>query len=116
MSSYLGLHAAVYDRIYADKPYEDETQFVHDIVGARGRALLDVACGTGRHALAFTDLGYEVTGVDVNPELLAVARESAGGRVRFVQGDMRTFMSKVGPSTSSPVSSTPSAMRRTTTA
>ena len=41
-----------------------------------------------------------------HPELLAVARESAGGRVRFVQAICGDFMSKVGPSTSSPVSST----------
>lgn len=88
MNSYTGLHARVYDEIYADKPYADEARFVHELAGRPGGKLLDVACGTGRHALAFADLGYEVTGTDLNDELLEVGRAAGGDRVRFVQGDM----------------------------
>ena len=62
-----------------------------------GGKLLDVACGTGRHALAFADLGYEVTATDLNEELLAVGRASAGDRVRFVQGDMTDLDIPDGP-------------------
>ena len=89
MNSYTGLHARVYDEIYAEKPYAEEARFVHELVGAPGGTLLDVACGTGRHALAFAELGYEVTATDINDELLAVGRAAAGDRVRFVLGDMR---------------------------
>ena len=81
MNSYTGLHARVYDEVYADKPYSAEARFVHELAGAPGGKLLDVACGTGRHALAFADLGYEVTGTDVNEELLEVGRDAAGDRV-----------------------------------
>jgi SAM-dependent methyltransferase len=88
VNSYTGLHARVYDEIYADKPYADEARFVHELVGAPGGTLLDVACGTGRHAIAFADLGYDVTASDINEELLAVGRAAVGDRVRFVQGDM----------------------------
>ena len=88
MNSYTGLHARVYDEIYADKPYADEARFVHELVGSPGGRLLDVACGTGRHAIAFADLGYDVTASDINEELLAVGRAAAGDRVQFVQGDM----------------------------
>ena len=88
VNSYTGLHARVYDEIYADKPYAAEARFVHELAGSRGGKLLDVACGTGRHALAFAELGYDVTGTDINEQLLAVARDAAGDRVRFVQGDM----------------------------
>jgi 2-polyprenyl-3-methyl-5-hydroxy-6-metoxy-1,4-benzoquinol methylase len=97
VNSYTGLHARVYDEIYADKPYADEARFVHELTGGQGGTLLDVACGTGRHALAFADLGYEVTGTDINEELLAVGRESAGEGVRFVQGDMRDLDVPGGP-------------------
>ena len=78
MNSYTGLHARVYDEIYAEKPYVDEARFVHELAGAPGGKLLDVACGTGRHAVAFADLGYEVTGVDINEELLAAAARRRG--------------------------------------
>lgn len=97
MNSYTGLHARVYDEIYADKPYADEARFVHELVGAPGGTLLDVACGTGRHALAFAELGYDVTATDLNEELLAVGRAAAGDRVRFVQGDMRELEVPGGP-------------------
>jgi SAM-dependent methyltransferase len=88
VNSYTGLHARVYDEIYATKPYAEEAHFVHELAGAPGGRLLDVACGTGRHALAFADLGYEVTATDLNDELLDVGRAAAGDRVRFEQGDM----------------------------
>ncbi len=88
MNSYTGLHARVYDEIYADKPYADEARFVHELVGSPGGKLLDVACGTGRHAIAFADLGYDVIASDINEELLAVGRAAAGDRVQFFQGDM----------------------------
>lgn len=97
MNSYTGLHARVYDQIYADKPYAEEAHFVHELGWGRGGTLLDVACGTGRHALAFADLGYEVTAVDLNEELLEVARAAAGDRVRFVQGDMTDLHVLGGP-------------------
>jgi SAM-dependent methyltransferase len=97
VNSYTGLHAALYDEIYAEKPYAAEARFVHELAGAPGGRLLDVACGTGRHALAFADLGYEVTGTDVNEELLAVARVAVGDRVRLVPGDMRDLHVDGGP-------------------
>ena len=53
---------------------------------------MDVACGTGRHALELAAMGWHVTGVDYNPELLERARESAATRgleVAFLEQDMR---------------------------
>jgi SAM-dependent methyltransferase len=97
VNSYTGLHARVYDEIYAEKPYPDEARFVHDLAGSPGGKLLDVACGTGRHARAFADLGYDVTATDINEELLAIGREAAGDRVRFVQGDMCDLNVDGGP-------------------
>jgi len=88
VNSYTGLHARVYDEIYAEKPYADEARFVHELAGAPGGKLLDVACGTGRHAVAFADLGYDVTATDINEELLTAGRAAAGNRVRFLQADM----------------------------
>lgn len=91
INSFTGLHAELYDVIYADKPYADEARFVVErLEAARGRrpeTLLDVACGTGRHAAEFAAMGIEVTGVDINDELLAHARERVPG-VEFVAQDM----------------------------
>lgn len=57
------------------------------------RRVLDVCCGTGRHALPLATLGYDVTGVDRDPTIVAeaqrLAHERGAGGVRFVTGDMR---------------------------
>ncbi|UUZ83361.1 class I SAM-dependent methyltransferase [Paenibacillus sp. P26] len=48
-------------------------------------------CGTGRTACYLAGLGYEVTGVDLRPEMLAKARrraEQEGRTVTFVEGDI----------------------------
>ncbi|NIK76017.1 ubiquinone/menaquinone biosynthesis C-methylase UbiE [Paenibacillus castaneae] len=52
--------------------------------------VLDIGCGMGRHALALTDFGYEVTGIDLSDILLqeAISHDEEGA-VEWVQGDMR---------------------------
>ena len=44
---------------------------------ARGHRVLDVACGTGVVSITAALTGAKVTGLDLTPELLAVARENA---------------------------------------
>src|SRR5437016_6802328 len=48
---------------------------------------LDVGTGAGTLALALAPLVREVVGVDVVPELLERARQSAPANVTFVEGD-----------------------------
>lgn len=54
----------------------------------RGARVLDLACGTGRHARRLAKRGARVTGVDATPAYLAAARRAAGG-TRYLRGDMR---------------------------
>jgi SAM-dependent methyltransferase len=65
------------------------------------RALLDVCCGEGRHAIPLAERGYAVTGLDRDAVALAAAQERAdalGVSVRFVAGDMRDLAASVtGP-------------------
>ena len=51
---------------------------------AKSARVLDVACGTGRHALALADLGYQVVGTDLSAPMIARARAATpSDRVRF---------------------------------
>jgi SAM-dependent methyltransferase len=66
----------------------------HVVRAARIRAderVLDVACGTGNTALAAAARGASVTGVDLTPELLAVARKRAADEgldgIEWKEGD-----------------------------
>jgi SAM-dependent methyltransferase len=78
-----------YDAFYAHVDYEAEAQQVTAIIEALkpdAARLLDVACGTGRH-LAWLRRRFECTGADIEPGMLAIARETLPG-VRLEQGDM----------------------------
>ncbi|HAE42180.1 MAG TPA: class I SAM-dependent methyltransferase, partial [Clostridiales bacterium] len=39
--------------------------------------IIDVGCGTGRHAIELTKRGYSVTGIDLSESQLKRAREKA---------------------------------------
>lgn len=54
-----------------------------------GTSLLDVGCGTGWFTRRFARAGLAVTGLDLDREALAFARERSPGGIAFVQGDAR---------------------------
>ncbi|HEY7465515.1 MAG TPA: class I SAM-dependent methyltransferase [Dehalococcoidia bacterium] len=61
---------------------------------ARGEAVLELACGTGRVTIPIAQAGVEVVGLDNAPAMLDIARRkaaAAGVNVRWVTADMRTF-------------------------
>lgn len=98
MSSYIGRHAELYDIFYADKPYRKEAEFVaemlerYSVSRTAGKNMLELACGTGSHALIFSEMGFDVTAVDYSAYMLECARNKAEGsssNIRFIEGDMR---------------------------
>ncbi len=55
-----------------------EVDFIIEILGLKpGMNVLDIGCGPGRHSLELSRRGYEVVGVDLSPEFISLARESA---------------------------------------
>jgi 2-polyprenyl-3-methyl-5-hydroxy-6-metoxy-1,4-benzoquinol methylase len=42
-----------------------------------GARILDIACGHGRHSLELARRGFDVTGIDLSPRSIALAREAA---------------------------------------
>lgn len=77
----------------SDEQIAKEVDFVEESLAvAKGAMLLDLACGTGRHAIELTRRGYKVVGFDLSLPMLAKAAEEAQERsqkLNFVQGDMR---------------------------
>ena len=88
-------YADYYDLLYAGKDYGQEVGYVHDhiqLFHPGAKSLLDLGCGTGRHLSGFVDLGYQVTGIDLSGQMLALAKERLGHDqgVTLLEGDART--------------------------
>lgn len=85
--------ARFYDLLVGEKDYRAEVRYLEALARrfgrSNGRSWLDVACGTGRH-LEFLRHRYEVTGVDLSPAMLRVARQRLP-QSRLVRADMRAF-------------------------
>jgi len=61
-----------------DRRLAREIPFLTGVFRERGaRRVLDVACGTGRHAVRLAQAGYQVTGTDISTEALVAARAHA---------------------------------------
>ena len=84
--------ARLYDAVYASiRDYPREAAELDRLIQERrpgARTLLDLACGTGAHLEHLT--GYEVEGLDLDPEMLGVARERLPN-VPLHEGDMADF-------------------------
>jgi SAM-dependent methyltransferase len=69
--------AHLYDALYSFKDYAGEAAEIHALIEERrpgARTLLEVAAGTGKYLEQFRRW-YEVEGTDIEPTMLAVARE-----------------------------------------
>ncbi len=60
---------------------------------AEGTRILDLACGSGRHARVLHALGFRVTGADLSRNNIQLAREHAPEGLTFIVHDMRDPLS-----------------------
>ncbi|OPY24054.1 MAG: ubiquinone/menaquinone biosynthesis methyltransferase [Methanobacterium sp. PtaU1.Bin242] len=85
--------AKYYDQIYEKMDHVKECEFIEWAVNQHqncdGNKLLDVACGTGRHADLLKNR-FKIVGVDLNPEMLKIAQNKVLD-VEFTEGDMKTL-------------------------
>jgi len=75
---------------------EAECQFLEACLQRFGppqaKHLLDIGCGTGRHLLTLAKRGYDMTGIDLSPEMIGFVQDAARQEsvsVTAVVGDLR---------------------------
>jgi ubiquinone/menaquinone biosynthesis C-methylase UbiE len=85
------LEARFYDKIWGQHDYDADVKFLADFFRKyHCKSVIDIGCGTGNHALRLSKLGYQVTGVDVSPAMLKIAKmKDKEAKIKFIQGDMR---------------------------
>lgn len=65
--------AKYYDRFYKNKDYEKEVGFLMNFI-KEGDEIIDIGCGTGIHASLISQKGFYVDCLDLNDEMLEVAK------------------------------------------
>ena len=93
-----------YDYIYFDKNYKSECDLVEEAIKKFStkspRSILDLGCGTGGHAIEFLKRGYDVTGVDLSPSMLEIAKKKyvhmqCSSKFELINADVRNFLTPV---------------------
>ena len=85
--------AKKYDKERFTKGTIGECDFIEKEIGHNKKIkILDVGCGTGRHAIELTKRGYSVTGIDLSASQIKRAKEKATLEnldINFLVGDAR---------------------------
>jgi len=86
-------YAETYDRECFVQGTPGECDFIEQELGHdRSLRIIDIGCGTGRHAIELSMRGYSVTGIDLSESQLNRAREkaaNAGLAIDFQRHDAR---------------------------
>lgn len=94
-AAFFNQHAPVYEDNCFTKNTQAEVDFIIETLGlSPGMSILDVGCGTGRHAIELARRGLKVTGIDISCGMLDVARqhaEEAGVQVEWMEADAKNF-------------------------
>ncbi len=85
----------IYRPTFTPERTASEVDFIEALLAVpKGAAVLDLACGYGRHAIGMEKRGYRMTGLDFNPHYLEIAGTeamAAGANVTWRTGDMRAL-------------------------
>ena len=68
-----------YDLIYRDKDYNREAAYVDTLLrnyGILGKDILELGCGTGRHARRLSALGYQILGLERSRHMVDAAEQT----------------------------------------
>ncbi|MDO8682311.1 MAG: methyltransferase domain-containing protein [Armatimonadota bacterium] len=82
-----------YDELMAGVPYRLWVEYVEDIlrrINYHPSNVLDAACGTGNASEILAEFGYKVTGVDISPGMIEVAKVKTRmlGEVEYLVQDL----------------------------
>lgn len=93
--SFFDAHAPIYEANEFTMNTVREVDFLlEELCIPPGGKILDIGCGTGRHAIELAKRGYVVTGLDLSSEMLARAAEAAKDaqvQIEWVRADATRF-------------------------
>ncbi|MCG8539908.1 MAG: class I SAM-dependent methyltransferase [Clostridia bacterium] len=94
MEAYSGF-AQVYDFLMKDVDYDGWVDYIEEIFiskGCKPQTILELACGTGNITNRLSKRGYDIVGIDISNEMLALAKNKAYDLrldIKYLNQDMR---------------------------
>lgn len=87
--------ARVYDGLTENIDYKARSEYISGLFAGYGilpgASVLDLACGTGTFSKLFSDMGFNVTGIDLSTEMLEIASFKTDGKVQLINAGMQDF-------------------------
>ncbi|ERJ27047.1 class I SAM-dependent DNA methyltransferase [Campylobacter concisus] len=83
MKQFGDLYSKYYDLLYEDKNYSGEVEYIDFLIKKNcqnAKTLLDMGCGTGKHAELLCEKGYKVHGIDLSQDMLKIANKRKIGK------------------------------------
>lgn len=90
-------YSELYNVLYEAKDYNAECDFIQALIkkyATKSVSILDLGCGTGGHLIPFIERRYKVSGIDISPHMIDIARKrcaDANITANLMTGDIRTF-------------------------
>ncbi|GDX36830.1 methyltransferase [Alphaproteobacteria bacterium] len=87
-------YSRYYDLLYQDKDYEAETSYIIDLINKyhkNTRDILELGCGTGKHASILAQNNFKIHGIDLSRQMLEIANQKSNPNTSFAFGDVRSY-------------------------
>ena len=83
--------AQVYDLFMDNVPYEEWSEYLLSVLkeyGIHSGVICDLGCGTGKMTRLLAQAGYDMIGVDLSEDMLAIASEQNEEGILYLCQDM----------------------------
>ncbi|OFY26932.1 MAG: hypothetical protein A2X09_15105 [Bacteroidetes bacterium GWF2_43_11] len=87
-------YSKYYDLLYKDKDYKNEAKYITQLLKKykpSAKTILELGCGTGKHAKMFEENGFRVLGIDISETMIHKAMTLANENLSFNLGDAKTY-------------------------
>ncbi len=91
-------YALYYNLFYQDKDYVAEARTVDMLLekyAKKAKKIISYGCGTGRHDIELSRLGYQCSGIDMSPLMIEAAKENSikeHMKINFSVADIRKYV------------------------
>jgi len=92
MTDIYGKFAKIYDKILGGISYAKRADYIvkiFELYNDNPKIILDLACGTGAVTAKLAKNGFDMLGVDLSADMLAIAKQRKTKNVLYIQQDMR---------------------------